>query len=376
VGVMSVGVAFVLSLSIVNGGVAKVDKAAQCLDNKGFPTSWWFMLKLPNGFDYAYVDASTVRSSYFKPYDYAMDDRKHPSALTRTLMALANHPTVEQTSELNETRSGVDAPLELERGGTTPYLLYNDQPPDGLASNTYGHSKGVIAATQAGGLWITHSTPHFPSASGSAQFWFPESETVYGQTFLCMSLGSGDIDKVGENLLYNRPFIYKNTFSSSDLEPYPHLMAATHHQWIKDAGTNTAAIAGGKFTAFAKNSAWGGDLYEGLVAPHFKTDLLVESWIRGSAEGSFCKPRHKHDVVDVETLTMVGRDGGANVSWSEGQDHGKWAVSLGADTLLCVGDINRMTTQRKRGGGAVCFEDSSLSDSLYNCVVTSHVCRK
>ena len=30
--------------------------ALQCLDNNGNAVSWWFMLKMPNGFDYAYVE--------------------------------------------------------------------------------------------------------------------------------------------------------------------------------------------------------------------------------------------------------------------------------------------------------------------------------
>jgi len=222
-------------------------------------------------------------------------------------------------------------------------------------------------------LWILHSTPKFPSASGRAQFWFPDSETKYGQTFLCMSLSSADVDKVGENMQYNRPKIYKNTFADGDLATLPKLKAAINGEWITDAGTNTVEL-GGIFTAFAKNKEWDSDLYEGLIAPHYKTDLLVETWIRGSAEGSYCKPKYDYNVVDVETLSMAGKEGGDNITWAEGQDHAKWAVSLGADTLLCVSDINRMTTQRRRGGGAVCFSDTALSDSLYNCIVTSHTC--
>ena len=42
----------------------------------------------------------------------------------------------------------------------------------------------------SGSFWILHSTPHFPAASQNPDFYFPEKEIIYGQTFLCMSLTS------------------------------------------------------------------------------------------------------------------------------------------------------------------------------------------
>ena len=41
-----------------------------------------------------------------------------------------------------------------------------------------------------GSFWILHSTPHFPATSQKPDFYFPEKEIIYGQTFLCMSLAS------------------------------------------------------------------------------------------------------------------------------------------------------------------------------------------
>lgn len=68
---------------------------------------------------------------------------------------------------------------------------------------------------------------------------------------------------------------------------------------VRDPGTSAANIQVGTltFTSLAKNGAWNDDLYEGLVAPHFGSDLLVESWLRGSKEGSYCKPKYvKHTL--------------------------------------------------------------------------------
>jgi len=73
---------------------------------------------------------------------------------------------------------------------------------------------------------------------------------------------------------------------------------------------------------------------------------------------------------------MVAQSSDGNITWTEGQDHAKWAVMLDGSSNLCVGDINRMTTQRNRGGGAVCFSSAGLNNALYNSIVTGHVCPK
>ena len=49
-------------------------------------------------------------------------------------------------------------------------------------------------------------------------------------------------------------------------------------------------------------------------------------------------------------------------------------VPLDQSGWLCIGDINRMTSQRKRGGGAVCFKYLELSEVLFNSVVDSYSC--
>ena len=76
----------------------------------------------------------------------------------------------------------------------------------------------------------------------------------------------------------------------------------------------------------------------------------------------------------METMVAAGSDG-SNVTWTEGDDHAKWAVMLDGSSNLCVGDINRMTTQRKRGGGAVCFSNAGLSNVLYNSINSGYDCQ-
>jgi len=45
--------------------------------------------------------------------------------------------------------------------------------------------------------------------------------------------------------------------------------------------------------------------------------------------------------------------------WAEVKDHAKWALSE-SGAWICVGDINRMISQRKRGGCTIAFQDQAL----------------
>ena len=83
-------------------------------------------------------------------------------------------------------------------------------------------------------------------------------------------------------------------------------------------------------------------------------------------QGPYCPPDKDYEVVDAKTLYV--NEKGVNVTWTEGQDHAKWGVALDGSGLLCVGDINRMRSQRDRGGGAVCFQNRKLSVSMVRCL--------
>lgn len=50
-------------------------------------------------------------------------------------------------------------------------------------------------------------------------------------------------------------------------------------------------------------------------------------------------------------------------AWPETHDHAKWGISVDSD-WVCVGDINRMVSQRKRGGGTIAFQDNILWSAL------------
>ncbi len=42
--------------------------------------------------------------------------------------------------------------------------------------------------------------------------------------------------------------------------------------------------------------------------------------------------------------------------------------------VVCFGDINRMTSQFKRGGGATCINNEKIWKQFYSAVVSSDSC--
>jgi deoxyribonuclease II len=50
-------------------------------------------------------------------------------------------------------------------------------------------------------------------------------------------------------------------------------------------------------------------------------------------------------------------------TWPETHDHAKWGIAVDSD-WVCVGDINRMVSQEKRGGGTIAFQDPKLWAAL------------
>eukprot|EP00039_Didymoeca_costata_P030550 m.30147 g.30147 ORF g.30147 m.30147 type:complete len:351 (-) comp8177_c0_seq1:52-1104(-) len=328
-----------------------------CLDNEGNEVEWYFIYKLPGGYTFAYLDSNNDRNSgQLEIYPYALNDDEHPPALIRTLRNL-----------VKPTTTGIP-------NSTVPYFMYNDQPDNGNPGSNYGHTKGVMGVGFNAAFWLLHSTPNFPSSSGQPKFYFPPGEIEYGQTFLCMTINTADVDTIAGQFLYTTPYVYVNNVPDNIAARYPTLGKVFNKEWVKPTGTNVASFTIGhtKFTSLAKNGAWDQDIYEGLVAPYLDSPLLVESWIRGDALGKYCKPKYKYDVSDILNCTVKGPSG--QQSWNEGEDHAKWCIATDGSQRMCICDINRMTTQRIRGGGCVCFKDAQLSAQLNNSITGANQC--
>ena len=156
------------------------------------------------------------------------------------------------------------------------WSLYNDSPPNASYVWNFGHTKGIVMANSEQGFWLIHSVPNFPPVPKSGtqtrplnkenitidgKYNYPESGTFYGQSFLCISLGSDQFDIVGKQLLYNEIAVYAKNIPDILSKQYPVLKNATNQKHVKTPPYNHKAVIRSlgmiEFTSFAKAGKWG-----------------------------------------------------------------------------------------------------------------------
>eukprot|EP01102_Stenamoeba_stenopodia_P008574 TRINITY_DN2477_c0_g2_i1.p1 TRINITY_DN2477_c0_g2~~TRINITY_DN2477_c0_g2_i1.p1 ORF type:complete len:365 (-),score=65.55 TRINITY_DN2477_c0_g2_i1:96-1190(-) len=350
-------VTFLLAL-INDMSLVTATSSVGCRDESGSSVAWWAMLKLPylptnpdpvaaSGYGYLYADVNSPSLSYTKKY---LNVSEPTGALASTL------------EQIFAATSSVG------------YFLYDDEHPDGSEASSFGHTKGAVAFNSEGGFWLIHSVPRFPVFPASS-YQYPEDEKEYGQSFLCLSMSLSNLNTAAGLMLYNKPSLFASNMPSSLTSKVPNIAAViAGNAWITKAGITTASIQtvdGTAFTQFAKNSEWNSELYEYGVAPTLSENLYVESWMNGVGPiPTFCKPTYEWDVQDIRDISF-----GSSISWSETQDHSKWAITQ-SSTILCIGDINRQEGQYQRGGGTVCWKSSTMWKSFDSLISKVDPCSK
>lgn len=316
------------------------------LDENGKAVDWWFIYKVPKltqdaqsdsaaGYEYVYFDANATQ---VEKSPNRLDQGK--GALNLTLNSVFKKPAA-----------------------TTGWILYNDEKPadaPGGDDANLGHTKGVIAFDTASGsaFWLLHSWPKYadPGAPGMPT-------PMFGQTFICISLDIATANKLAAQMaIFQEPQTYlprADALSKSDA-----LFALTRPlPPSPPPGTNVLdckSRGGMAFKVLAKNRQWGKDFWNGFVGPALAADMDVETWIRGPIP-PVADTDGIHKTFDIKFINLGPL--GAHWAWPETQDHAKWGITTDSD-WICVGDINRMISQRKRGGGTIAFQNHVLWQAL------------
>jgi deoxyribonuclease-2 len=111
---------------------------------------------------------------------------------------------------------------------------------------------------------------------------------------------------------------------------------------------------------FAKSKQANTDFWEAVVAPNINRNFIVETWGR-PLDPSYCGFRK---VENIKEITFSDE-----IKFLETKDHSKWGItSTTSNGIVCIGDINRMTSQRKRGGGGTCFTDQNIYNQFNRIV--------
>ena len=317
------------------------------LNETGQPIDWWFMYKVPKltkdgtsssakGYEYIYFDPTTKQPV------------RSPNLLT------------DKKGALDLT---IDA-LFRSTAATTGWILYNDEQPESTGeadSASCGHTKGAIGFDTGGSaFWLVHSWPKYSDPKAPDTMPTP----IYGQTFLCLSLDLKSAEAIATQMLSNQePQVYaaKVPDSLPATSPLRTLAKGTNPEAAPSQSVIDLKTVGGlPFKVIAKNRKWGKDFWNDLVGPTLKEDLDVETWIRGPIPPTLDSDG-VHKTFDIKYIDLSRL--GLPFAWPESHDHAKWAITK-SNFWVCVGDINRMISQQKRGGGTVAFQNPLLWSAL------------
>ena len=312
---------------------------------------------------YNYVDSKTPRGTPFSFRSFNNTISDGTSSLART-----SNQAVAETDKLSNG-----------------YIFYNDDQPDYITasdSSNMAHAKGVLHWTPTGGFWLIHSMPKFADGPGSNfAYNIPSSGSVYGQSYICLSVSVATIEKIAVQMQYNRVQIYSSNFPTYTTLYSSYTFTITkkliadgrflNPTYWNNPASNVASIrtiGGLSFTHFAKNLKWNQDLYSKLVAPYFKTSLACETWMRPLEPPYYVNNATlgiAYEVINVNSVKIPG-----TTSWTETSDHSKWCVSLRPSIpIVCIGDINRQASQWKRGGGTLCINSPALHKLFSNIAI-------
>ncbi len=327
------------------------------LDEDGSPVDWWFIYKVPQlgagagtdgatGYEYVYYDATIdgnkdVRKRNIDKSPYLLNGGK--GALNLTLDSVFKN--------------------YKKPPSTTGWILYNDEMPAEVGRKDdggRGHTKGVIAFDTASktAFWLLHSWPKFADPGATT-----DPTPKYGQTYLCLSLTIDAARGLAKQMIiHQEPQVYyPNVANLAKDDP---LYLLTQHPASKPKGDSNAinlkTVGGMDFMVLAKNREWNKDFWNDFVGPTLKDDMDDETWIRGPIP-PVADSDGIHKTFDIKYINLGFM--GVHWAWPETHDHAKWGVTL-HKPWVCVGDINRMISQRKRGGGTIAFQNQILWQGL------------
>ncbi len=298
---------------------------------------------------------------------------KAPQTADQFLFAEGQSALTQPAISLNSTTDGAMAFTlqQLWNRTDVSYLLYNDEPPLANSYNfTVGHAKGVLALdTKGTGFFLVHSIPKFPLGplETSSYIGFFKNAYTYGQNAYCVSITGETADRIAYGLHLVLPSIYEASLTNEVKKNYPNITSLAQGSYSTAplcVFHSLQTINGTPFTFFSKSTQWNDDLWSACIAPQLQVNLEVESWIRGSEIGPSCDGTYT--VLDTKALKFQDFP---SFSWSSYDDHSKWSVG---PNWTCHGDINRMTTQYVRGGGAICVK--GVGYDLQKAIVSANSC--
>jgi deoxyribonuclease-2 len=228
---------------------------------------------------------------------------------------------------------------------------------------------GVFAHRNEKGFYLMHSQPKYPTTNPGL---FSGLSNTWGQIFICVSLSEQSrIELVAKHLQQIKARVY----AVNEKGP------AWNDRISKRSGKKKLLVSrGGRpFILFSKEPNDPIDIWSEQVAYGTQGPLLVLSWRKGSGGkiNSVCPKDPKNSVngggsIEIEDVRKLRyeTEGDLVAEFSGSQDHGKWAVSKYIeDEHFCIGDLNRIESQKKSGGGVICMKSHKVASAFRRMVI-------
>lgn len=222
-----------------------------------------------------------------------------------------------------------------------------------LGSKSYSftaHDKGVLykSAKDGSGFFLLHSVPKFPAIEKRGHKLNPKTPagSTYAQSFVCVSKHANKQDDFFD-LIAGRVRGQKGDVYFDSLK--------ITSEAKSEVGFISEPLVDTPFTFVTKLSNSTADPFEDILVPTFQTGWIAETWGRPYKEDSCTGPYSVINSRQVNYLDQV---------ISSSKDHSKWAVAIDVEGLICVGGMNHMSSQSKRGGSFLCLKNKALYDEM------------
>jgi len=232
---------------------------------------------------------------------------------------------------------------QLKSHSTGGNSSVSDAPAQLKSHSTGGHCKGILAWNATHISWLVHSVPNFPREfNGSTISPIEPSEHIYGQSFFHVTRQADEAfikQAIAHIYLMNAHIFMKHNVPDVQ-QPKDMISTLSFSEEI---------------THIAKSPKMEIDIYSEYLTI-YAMDWYVETWKRGHAITTVSP------IKDITNLSIFG------VKYKESQDHSKWAA---CDQYYWIGDLNRMTSQYKRGGGGFVIKNQGVASALKSIIIAT-----
>uniref|UniRef100_A0A023GN42 Putative deoxyribonuclease ii n=1 Tax=Amblyomma triste TaxID=251400 RepID=A0A023GN42_AMBTT len=335
-----------------------------CKDATGKPVDWFVLYKLPktknvNGYmslrggEMAYSDSGTKKSLW---------------------ILLSSDIYVPRLNPIRETLAPI---FGKKADPDVAYVAYNDQLPGRFNGTRGGHSKGILMAgrnKREGAVWLQHSVPRFVEDVKEG-YVYPGSGRENGQLFLCLSLPLRSVNVVAQHLQVQAANVYQANSPSWTLK-YPlfrDILTRNYSRGYKYLKVDLLKTTRGKpVLAIAKPPKYPKDIYTEELDKQMNDSIVVQSWKNGAGGAQSMHCTKRYDVNDVDVIDVKTKNGHAKFSSKE--DHSKWYVARHKG-IFCFSSLNRMLSQKKRGGEITCLFDPALAELFRRSIALRSRCK-